>query len=642
MVTRLLVLFTLLLAGLTLAPPAAQAAPGDTTRVVLFSNRPLNHYGNYDTTAVLPAAGRYRQIRLHYVLGRYACPPGTQYCGSWDYTTRVLLMPPANDTVELARIITPYATDWLAQNRRHDFVQDVTDYAPLLKGQRSFRFLYDGYSWGFTLTLYLEYIEGVPPHDALAVRNVYNGNFTYGSATDPIDNHLPATTLMAAPGNGRAMLKSFITGHGSDPRNCAEFCRRGYTLKVNGGVVGTTSLWRGDCGLNPVSPQTGTWVYNRSNWCPGDAVDPIYHDLTSHLSANAVRIDIDMPAYTVTNPANVRALWIWQTQFISYSPPNYPHDAALEQIIAPSKDPNYRRDNPICAAPRIILKNTGGDSLQSATIRYRVGTGPWRSYQWQGNLAFLAQTEVTLPAVPADFPGQSVFKVYVTLPNGQADPNHFNDTLSTRFDAPAVLPPALTVELKTNLSFANGVGQSSWTLTDAAGQTIMTRTNTQVDTTYRDALRLLPGCYTLTVDDAGCDGLAWWANAGAGNGYLRLLGANNAILTTINPDFGCQAQLRFTVTQALPTAAAQAQAGLEVYPNPAQDGRFTLDMNLPTRQDVQLRVRSVTGRLVHQATLPKAQTAKHPLDLHGLPSGVYLLECQGQDGLQLYRRLLIP
>jgi hypothetical protein len=193
-----LLFFLLLAAGTLAAAPQALAGPGDTTRVTVFNKRALTYYGNYDTTAVFPAAGRYRKILMHYVLGRYACPPGTQYCGSWDYTTRVLLMP---DTLELGRVITPYATDWLSRNITHDYVLDVTDYATKLKGTKSLRFLYDGYSYGFTLTLYMEYIEGVPPHDALDVQKVYNGTFAYGKTIDPIENHLSAKNVKGLTGS---------------------------------------------------------------------------------------------------------------------------------------------------------------------------------------------------------------------------------------------------------------------------------------------------------------------------------------------------------------------------------------------------------------------------------------------------------
>src|ERR1041384_8127326 len=105
-----------------------EAAPGDTTWVTVLNLRTLDHYGNYDTSAVFPTGITWRKIRMHYILGRYSCPGNPQYCGSWDYTTEMYAMPANADTLEIARIITPYATDWLAKNKKHDYVVEVTDY----------------------------------------------------------------------------------------------------------------------------------------------------------------------------------------------------------------------------------------------------------------------------------------------------------------------------------------------------------------------------------------------------------------------------------------------------------------------------------------------------------------------------------
>jgi hypothetical protein len=154
------ILFTLcLFAAIT---SELSANTGDTTWVTIYNSRKITQYGNYDTSAVLPTGKRFRKIRLHYILGRYACPAGTQYCGSWDYTTQVYVKPAGADTIEIARVITPYATDWLTTNRKHDYIIDVTDYASVLNGNLDFRYIYQGYSWGFTVTLKLEMIEGVP------------------------------------------------------------------------------------------------------------------------------------------------------------------------------------------------------------------------------------------------------------------------------------------------------------------------------------------------------------------------------------------------------------------------------------------------------------------------------------------------
>lgn len=74
-----------------------------------------------------PAGHQYREMLIQYIMGRYTCPTGNRYCGSWGYTTRLTLRPPAHDSLELDCIMTLYATNWLATNKTHDNVMDVTD-----------------------------------------------------------------------------------------------------------------------------------------------------------------------------------------------------------------------------------------------------------------------------------------------------------------------------------------------------------------------------------------------------------------------------------------------------------------------------------------------------------------------------------
>ena len=45
-----------------------------------------------------------------------------------------------------------------------------------------------------------------------------------------------------------------------------------YTAKVNGNLVGGNPIWKDDCGFNAIWPQGGTWIFDRANWCPGEAV----------------------------------------------------------------------------------------------------------------------------------------------------------------------------------------------------------------------------------------------------------------------------------------------------------------------------------------------------------------------------------
>jgi hypothetical protein len=643
---KLQFLLLLLLAVLAL-PERSLAAPGDTTRVTIWNQRKLTRYGLYDTTAILPGAGtRYRKVRLHYILGRYACAPGSQYCGSWDYTTRVLVRPPAHDTLEIARIMTPYATDWLTLNKTHDYVVDVTDYSPVLTGNQSFQFDYQGYSWGFTITLVLEYIEGTPPQDPIDVRNVYNGTYIYGDAADPIESHLSLKNL-TAPATGTVALKSLISGHGSDATNCAEFCQKWYRLFVNGTQRVQKSLWRDDCGRNQVYPQTGTWVYNRANWCPGAVVNPIVHQLTPITTpGSAFTLDIDMQPYAPgpVPPGGTRGSYIWSSQLVTAGPINFATDAAMEEIITPNNNENYFRDNPGCGGPKVRIRNVGRNTLTAANISYRVaGRGTVQTYAWTGSLAYGRDTLVVLPPLSTVQNGAAGrFKAWISQPNGARDANAYNDTLSSKFDATAVLPASFVVAMTTNNARTGLYNQTSWQVVDMAGNVMKQRINNASNATFSDTVRLQPGCYALHVNDQGCDGFAWWASS-AGNGTMRLNDARSgSTFRTISGDFGCEYTLNFRVSGPVSATGTPALlAVFDVYPNPSQDGRFTLDLNLPARHDVRLNVRDALGRRVWTQQLGAVKATVQPLELGKLSHGVYDLEVAIADGTTLHRRIVL-
>lgn len=646
-------LFVALLAGLFVSP-AARAAPGDTTRVDVVTNMRIPRYGAYDTLAQLPSGGGpYRKILLHYVLGRYACGSGAQYCGSWDYTTRVILRPPFGDTLELTRVITPYATDWLGNtggpSRRHDYVTDVTDYAQqLTQGPRQLQYFYDGYSWGFTVSLYFEFIEGTPAREVLGVKKIYDGWMPFGVTADPIENRLTPQTayIPGGPVVDRVELKSLITGHGSDGNQCAEFCSKYYDVFANQQAVTRQQLWRDDCGRNPVSPQTGTWIYDRANWCPGQAVRALRHNLTPWAAPGTnMTVNVDMQPYTAPGQMNPGG-YIWHSQLLVYGPPTFAAaDAELREIISPTTDPNFARDNPACAGARVVLRNGGGAPLTSATFRYRAGAGPWLTHQWTGNLAFQRDTVVALPLPSTALLSATgdVFTVVAEAPNGQPDPNVLNDTLRSRYAATVALPAAFRINFTTNGSSIAGHNETSWRLFDEAGVVVRQRVNLANRTTYLDTVNLAPGCYTFQVLDEGCDGFAWWANPGAGNGVLRFQRAtSNQVVRAINGDIGCETNLRFRV--AVPTGVSEdaaAVSALDVYPNPTPDGRVTLDFALPRLQDVTVMVRALDGRLVRRAQLAAVGTGMRELDLRGLRAGAYLLECATADGERLWRRVVV-
>jgi hypothetical protein len=644
----------LLLVVFEMLSMAAIANPGDTTWVTIFNNRKITQYGNYDTVANFPTGLRYRKMRLHYILGRYACPPGTQYCGSWDYTTQIYARPAGKDTVEIARVITPYATDWLASNRKHDYVVEVSDYAKSLEGNTAIRFKYDGYSWGFTITLKLELIEGIPPMDALSVNKVYDGYFPYGNSANPIENYLTAKTFSYSAPVAKNFIKNSVSGHGSDNTGCGEFCSKFYKLKINNNMVSQKQLWRADCGINHVYPQTGTWIYDRSNWCPGAVVWPIYHDISALTSPNtSYSVDVDMQPYTASSNFGG---YIWASQVINYSQPNQSVDLSIEDIIAPTKDPNYFRNNPICTNPIIKIKNVGSSPITSAVFSYGLAGTTQDTYNWTGNLNFLDEAFVELQPPIATAITKTVdtkFNVNIVSVNGSAgDGNSYNNIYQSVAAPTVFYPDSFVVKMMTN-NTGGSVNQTSWTLYDEYNNVVTSRTGALNNTLYLDTLVLIPGCYRFQITDAGCDGISWWNyanyNPNPGTGSLRFVNVNTGInISNFSGDFGCEYSRYFKVRAAItPTAGTDTgiksfedDNSIDVYPNPAQNMVY-LKLDLNKSQDVVYSVSDINGKTVVQKSLGKVTSGYENIDVSVLNNGIYFVSVQFSNAPTVNKKIVI-
>ena len=631
---------------------SAMANPGDTTVVTVYNLRKITQYGNYDTTAVFPTGKRYRKIRMHYILGRYACPAGSQYCGSWDYTTQIYARPAGKDSVEIARIITPYATDWLTLNKKHDYIVEVTDYASALDGLTAMRFGYQGYSWGFTITLKIEFIEGIPPMDALSVKNIYDGYFAFGNTADPIENHLSAKSYSYTSSSSRNYIKNTVSGHGSDNAGCSEFCSKYYQLKINNNMVSQKQLWRDNCGANEVYPQTGTWIYERGNWCPGAIVWPIYHNLTPITTANSTfTVDIDMQPYV---GAGSYGGYNFVSQLINYSAPNNTRDVSIEDIISPTIDDNYLRENPRCSNPVIKIKNTGTDSLKSVVFGYGLKGGTVFNYTWTGSIGFLDTAYVVFPPATAILSGttSSVFEVKALTVNGSTgDQNAFNNIYSSKTSTVPVYPSNFVVKMYTNNNVdATGFSQTSWFLTDQTGAVVYQRDQLASATVYIDTLTSLPGgCYKMEIIDTGCDGMSWWANTAGGTGTLRFdyIGANSTI-AYFPGDIGCGYVRYFRILDPPPPPVdTTGLAGLvinpnriDVYPNPANNTAY-IKFDMSQSQNVNYKIMDITGKTVQQKTMHKAAASYEMVDISQLNNGVYFISIELQDKSVITKKLVV-
>lgn len=534
---------------------------------------------------------------------------------------------------ELARYITPYGNA-LSLGSGWTWTFDVSDYRTLLADSVHL----NAGNWQELLDVKFLMIKGTPPRDPISVKNLWNGGFNYGVASDPIENHLQALTVSVPANALNTRWKSRITGHGMDsPQNCAEFCAKTHYYKVNGTQQFSKLVWRDNCDLNPLYPQGGTWVYDRANWCPGAEVWTYDWELSPYTTpGTSITLDHDVQPYVSGGPWDYYQI---EDQLITYGAPNFTLDAAVEDILSPSKDQMYGRYNPVCTSPVIKIKNTGSTTLTSLTITYGLNGASPSVFNWTGNLKFMEITTVTLGTFNWA-QGATDFNVTVSNPNGGSDQYSKNNTKISKFTYPPVMPSQFVIEFKTNTN----PEEDQYTLMDDAGTVIASRNGVllMANTIYKDTVTLSNGCYTFELSDSGEDGLSFWANTSQGSGYVRFKKVSPAtIIKSFPTDFGGQIYQQFTVglTSGINDFILTDNTSMNVYPNPS-NGHVFIDVNLIEKKDGTIEINNVLGEKVYTYEFKNLTAESVEANLAELKKGVYFVSLRsGKD--HLTKKLII-
>lgn len=659
------------------------ANPGDTITVQAHQSVDMTWFGNYDRQAVFPnGTTTYRKVVMTYTLG---CASGG--CSDWDYTTQIYLRHPTGqynyftryDTVsrnplvvnaipdsteiiqnmELGRVITPYA-GYMANNRNgfnnnwtHRYVFDVTDYVHLLQDTCDIRARYAGWSSGFSATVRFDFIEGRPPRDILSVQTLYSGSRNYTSSNDFETNFFTPKTVTAPANAVGARIFSTITGHGFDNNvSCAEFCQRQYTVQTNGSALGNALIWKDDCGTNPIYPQGGTWVYDRAGWCPGSKGDIHEFEWTS-FNQGTNTVDFDMQNYTWSGTQ--APSYTVDAHVVFYGPNNFTNDASLLEVVAPNIHEEYALKNPSCGNPIIRVKNLGSAPMTTLTIEYGLSGAGLCTYAWSGNVPFLGEVEIELPTL--QWQGANLadptFTATIISINGTSDEFPQDNRMQTTYEVPEILTyPFLLLGINTN----NNPNETDYTLKDESGNIVFQRAQGSMaaNTLYKDSIFLTDGCYTLTVNDAGGDGLSWWANTGQGTGSIRFFNPVFTFLAVKNfeADFGNAFEYRFvwhnvdSIQSACSpvVGAADVQDAMELshtlYPNPNR-GHFTVEIGSIHEQGYTCTVYNMMGKMVQQHPIGATTHQSLSLDLSDQPAGVYLFEVVGDLGHRRVEQFII-
>ncbi len=553
-------------------------------------------------------------------------PDDTLYLSTWEYYGTPFEV---IDRYELGRFITPYGGG-LDLHDGFTWIYDITDFEPLLHDSVH---LTAG-NWQELLDVKFEFITGTPAREVLSTENVWNGDF----ALSNFDTRVIAKTLMMSPAATMYNLKTTASGHGWDnSTNCAEFCPKTHTIKIDNATIRSFSLWK-HCSANSLYPQGGTWLLDRSAWCPGAKVDVYNTELTSHVTpGDSATIDYNIQSDQYGN-------YVFEAELISYGAPSFTLDAAVEDIISPSNKDEYYRQNPICAGPRIIIKNTGSTTLTSLDISYGIVNGTPSTQTWTGSLDFLETEEVQLGALnwSGTNGNQSRFEVSVSNPNGGSDQYAHNNTMRSVFDLPKILNYDFVIWTKAN----SNPEENSWTLKDESGNILYSRDNMNANTTYKDTVHLPNGCFVFEVVDLGEDGMDWWANSAQGSGYVRLKSATSTqTLENFDSkwtiagnagqyrgDFGSGLTYHFTTGYALAIEERTFAPEVFIYPNPT-GGLITVDLLLNKNEPAQIDVYDIAGQLVYNKQLTGADFYSQKIDLSDKAKGMYIVNVRTETGV---------
>jgi hypothetical protein len=534
------------------------------------------------------------------------------------------------NTIQLQNYVTPYGIGLNIGSNGFTHVYDVSDYAGYLKDMVDIC----AHNTQELIDVTFAFIEGIPPRKVVQFDQVYLGNF--GQYNIANDISLPTKKIKRNPNATMFNVKTRTTGHGmAGAGNCSEFCPTWHNISVEGVETNEWYNWT-SCAGNPIFPQGGTWIFDRAGWCPGSFADTYDWEITPYVSnLDSVELDYGMTQYGIgAGEGNYNV----SMQLVQYSDPSFTNDAAIEAVTAPNNADLYKRYNPICKNPEIIIKNTGSNDLQSLLIEYGLNGDYSYSYQWTGELGFLETETVILPIIQwQEFVEYNDFNVRVSLPNLEEDEYPANNTYKTTFTTVDIWTVTNTLVVLTN----NFGSETSYTVTDADGNVLVDRHGLASNTMYYDTLDFAPGCYDIRLYDTGEDGFDFWYYDGAdGTGYMRLRKMGAGYVKNFPLDFGSFIHYQFVIPDVTYIINEELNKEyFEIFPNP-NDGNFKLKLNFEPEENTIITITDMSGRIVRSLSDKDLNSDEININLENISKGFYLINLQS-GGVRRTKKLVV-
>ncbi len=574
-----------------------------------------------------------RKIIMHVTLGR----ADSLFAAHWDYLDHIKLRKKDKGgkviEYEIGRMLTPYGSIY-NKGWSWKWQLDVTDFSPLLRDNVEIDYVHTGYedkTVGWAVTIDFEIVSGPPVVVPLGISSLWNAAYKYGDAKEKIEDNLKPISFEALAGAAFSRIRIQHTGHGMDkPKGCSEFCSRWRELKVDGKTIDHRNMWK-DCGENPLYPQGGTWIIDRAYWCPGDLQRPDIIDVNTAVGKHSIALE--MEPYTATD--NIQAVENISSYLFQYSAPKQKIDVAVDQIIVPSDEQEYKRLNPASFNPRFVIRNLGAQNLRSVIVTYGTDGYSKGTYHWKGNLKFNETAEITIPGEIKSKAGKNNFTVTLSKPNGGKDGWGADNQQTSSFVAPELIPTRFVLHYRTN----NQPKDNTIFLLDKKGDTIFKKSPLTLEnsTLYKDTISLKEGKYELCLTDSAGDGLQFWYKTKQGDGYLRLFDLKGNLVHAFESDCGNGEKLSFTASTNFKEQGTKATHAFSLFPRLVSS---KTELNVVSNQNSQMTVLFSTNGIIHEKyEYAAVKNGLFSYSLDKLPEGRIIVEVL-MDGVSQFKARL--
>jgi len=364
----------------------------------------------------------------------------------------------------------------------------------------------------------------------------------------------------------------------------------------------------GSGGTNlPSSMVTGDYVLIEGSWKAG-----IVYDFSQIASVGFVQ--------------DKTTKEIYQTANSSAGPLILPYGTDL-QVLEVTNLPVKTCKNTI--SPEVKIRNNGNNTITSMTIKYRINDGALNSFTWNGSLASMQKTLVTLPAYTYEILPQNTLTVYSTDPNNLSDQYPKNDTLEFNF-TPA---PLTNNQVKVALRTDNSPQETTWEIKNSLDIVVASGgPYPEANKLYQQTITLPEAdCFSFIITDTGGDGIC----CNNGNGGYEV--SSNGSVIKQGGSFGYSETCEFEMDNPVSIPEMIGSNPITVYPNPFESSAKVLYF-MKHSSEVQINLYTAFGQLVNSRSLGFRNSGQHEtiIDGQSLKPGVYILQLN--IGSEVYSR----